>query len=54
MAAQLNAVGEEQGSNFGGPPLQVFRGPTEMDSRMRQQHKEVTRGETVTPAKTVS
>jgi len=42
MAAQLNAVGEEQG------------GPTEMDSRMRQQHKEVTRGETVTPAKAVS
>jgi len=42
MAAQLNAVGEEQG------------GPTEMDSRTRrQQHKEVTRSEMVTPARTV-
>ncbi|KAI0276183.1 P-loop containing nucleoside triphosphate hydrolase protein [Russula aff. rugulosa BPL654] len=43
MAAQLNAVGEEQG------------GLTEMDSRTRrQQHKEVTLSETVTPARTVS
>lgn len=43
MAAQLNAVGEEQG------------GPTDMDSRtQRQQHKEVTRSEVVTPTRTVS
>lgn len=42
MAAQLNAVGEE-------------RGPTEMDSRTRQeQHKDVTRSEVVAPATTVS
>jgi hypothetical protein len=43
MAVQLNAVGDKQGD------------PMEVDSRTRrQQHKEVTQNEVVTPARKVS